>query len=224
MNLNKVFNAVSSSGLSAGLAGGAAGGLLTAAITTKGGKKMAKNALQLGGIAAIGGLAWNAYKSYQANNALPPSVNQDSQAQQPAFLSAGLTMTDFSDALDNKAHPSGGLLIVQTMISAAMADNHIDTGESRRIFSEIDRLELSNDEKAVLIDEMNEPKSIHFLCKQVQNPQTAIEVYTAAYVAIDESRPEGAQYLADIASQLELPEALIESVRMRARSPTSLAA
>ncbi len=45
--------------LTGGIAGGLAGGLMS-----KGGKKTGKKALKMGALAAVGGIAWKAYKSY----------------------------------------------------------------------------------------------------------------------------------------------------------------
>ena len=86
MDLNKVVNALGSSGALGGFAGGVAGGALTGALMSKKGKKHAKTLLTAGGLAAVGGLAWKAYQSYQ----------QGQQAQQPAprrCLSRWLSMS-----------------------------------------------------------------------------------------------------------------------------------
>lgn len=189
----------------------------------KGGTKMAKRALQVGGMAAIGGLAWNAYKAYQTDKANTPSSVGTENAAAPKQLEK-LSMNDFTTALDINTSPNGGLLIIQTMVSAAMADGHIDKDESKRIFAEIARLDLSSDEKAMLIDELIDPKPIQTICAQAHTPQTAVEIYTAALLAVDEQRPEGATYLANLAAQLELPAALVDSIHMRAQSPAETAA
>ena len=67
VDINKLVGLVTGSGVGAGLAGGVAGGALVSALTTKSGRKAAKSVAQIGGLAAVGALAWNAYKKYQGD-------------------------------------------------------------------------------------------------------------------------------------------------------------
>ena len=67
VDFNKLIGSISGSGVGAGLAGGVAGGALVSALTTKSGRKAAKSVAQIGGLAAVGALAWNAYKKYQGD-------------------------------------------------------------------------------------------------------------------------------------------------------------
>ncbi len=65
--------------LGSGFAGGMAGGLATSMIATKSGRKMGKKALKVGGIAAVGALAYTAYKRYGDNKAGAQTAPQESQ-------------------------------------------------------------------------------------------------------------------------------------------------
>ena len=67
VDFNKILSGLTQSGVTAGLAGGLAGGALTGALASKKGRKTAAKLLKLGGVAAVGGLAWNAYRNYQEN-------------------------------------------------------------------------------------------------------------------------------------------------------------
>ena len=67
VDFNKLVSLVTGSGVGAGLAGGVAGGALVSALTSKSGRKAAKSVAQIGGLAAVGALAWNAYKKYQGD-------------------------------------------------------------------------------------------------------------------------------------------------------------
>lgn len=60
--------------MGSGFAGGMAGGLATSMIATKSGRKMGKKALKLGGVAAVGALAYTAYKRYGNNQATSGQV------------------------------------------------------------------------------------------------------------------------------------------------------
>ena len=60
MNLNNIVQGLSKSGAVSGFAGGLAGRALVGAMSGKKGRKMAKSALKVGALAAVGGLAYNA--------------------------------------------------------------------------------------------------------------------------------------------------------------------
>lgn len=53
------------SGAAGGFAGGLAGGALVNALSGKKARKIAGSALQLGGMALVGGLAYKAWQNYQ---------------------------------------------------------------------------------------------------------------------------------------------------------------
>ena len=96
MDLNKVVNALGSSGFLGGFAGGAAGGALTSALMGKKGGKHAKTLLKVGGLAAVGGLAWKAYQSYQ-------QTQSGGQQSQPGGANQGACLLYTSDAADDLA-------------------------------------------------------------------------------------------------------------------------
>ena len=50
--------------MGSGFAGGMAGGLASSLLTSKSGQKMGKNALKMGGVAAVGALAYTAYQRF----------------------------------------------------------------------------------------------------------------------------------------------------------------
>ena len=156
MDLNKVVNALGNSGAIGGFAGGVAGGALTGALMGKKGKKHAKTLLKAGGLAAVGGLAWKAYQSYQQGqqasaqqgSAQQASVSQGNalqsyapqvglprsaqpaalpqQAQPAVPLAAPVAERDFAVDPSNAAQGSRGLLLVRAMIAAANSDGHLD--------------------------------------------------------------------------------------------------
>ena len=95
------------------------------------------------------------------------------------------------------------------MVAAAMADGHIDAGEQARIFEQVDQQGLPPAEKAALFDELRNPLSLDALVAQVRDPESAIEVYAASVLAVDENLPAGQAYLARLASALGLPDDLV---------------
>jgi uncharacterized membrane protein YebE (DUF533 family) len=68
------------------LAGGLAGGLASILLGSKGGRKLATSALTYGGVAAIGALAYKAYRDYQAGQSQParPEAGRESVPLWPA--------------------------------------------------------------------------------------------------------------------------------------------
>lgn len=214
MDLNQIIKGLSSSGAVSGFAGGLAGSALVGAVSGKKGKKMAKGALKVGALAAVGGLAYTAYQRYRQNS---PALTSAGQAQAgtalPADNSAWSNITEqrFAAVAENP-DGAGSILLLRAMIAAAASDGHMDSDEQNRVFDEAEKLNLSQQDKARLFDELRSPRSLQQIVAEVGNPETAVEVYAASLIAIDERRPEGQAYLRSLALALELPEELVTSV------------
>jgi len=187
MDLNRIVQGLADSGVLSGLAGGAVAG----ALMSKKGRKHAGTLLKAGGLAAVGGLAWQAYRGYQQSRS---SSLEASPARPPA-------------------DDSRGLLLVRAMIAAAMADGHIDAAEQSRIFKRLAELDLREHEKSLVLDELRHPARMEELVRQCTDAAIGLEVYAASLLAIDESCPAGRVYLEDLAEQLALPPRLVRNVR-----------
>ena len=127
MDLNKVVSGLSSSGALSGFAGGLAGSALVDAISGKKGKKMAKGALKVGALAAVGGLAYTAYQKY---------TNNQSQAGAQATGTDGVAQSSWTaipqqnfEAAVEDTGGSNAMLILRAMIAAASSDGHLDSEE-----------------------------------------------------------------------------------------------
>ena len=102
-----------------GFGGGvAATGLLSLLMGKKG---FGSNALQLGSMAALGALAYNAWKNYQGGQAASAAPGQFIPAEQR-------TQAQTAQASE---------LTIKAMIAAAAADGRIDTAESSAILAQI---------------------------------------------------------------------------------------
>ena len=64
--MNKILGQLPGSGVAGGFTGGLAGGLASNLLTSKSGRKMGNKALNTGGIAAVGALAYAAYQRYSS--------------------------------------------------------------------------------------------------------------------------------------------------------------
>jgi uncharacterized membrane protein YebE (DUF533 family) len=237
VNLDKIISGLSQSGAAAGLAGGLAGGTLVGAFGSKKGRKTMKKVAKVGGLALVGGLAYKAYRDYQDGQQRTAGGHDASVGRTPATAlgpqapgtAAAVAAERPWPAADDRwskvsardfeavvAEPPVGesrsLLIVRAMIAAAMSDGHLDSAEQGTLFREIDRLDLSPEEKGMMLDELRRPWPVHAIVARCREPETAIEVYTASLLAIDESRPEGANYLGELARLLQLPSNLVGEI------------
>ncbi len=217
MDLSRIVAGLSSSGAVSGFAGGLAGSALVGAISGKKGKKMAKGALKVGALAAVGGLAYKAYQGYRQNQ--PPVTPAPRGQGSNASLADNSSWQNISEqrfeAVTENPEGSGAMLLLRAMIAAAASDGHMDSDEQNRVFDEAEKLSLSQQDKATLFDELRKPLSLPEIVAEVKNPETAVEVYAASLVAIDEHRPEGQTYLRSLALALELPSELVESVHLQ---------
>ncbi len=208
MDLSRIVQGLSSSGAVSGFAGGLAGSALVGAISGKKGKKVAKGALKVGALAAVGGLAYKAYQGYRQNQAsATPALANDNSWQ-------GISEQRF-EAVTETPDGAGSLLLLRAMIAAAASDGHMDSDEQNRVFEEAERMSLSQQDKARLFDELRNPLGLQQIVAEVGNPETAVEVYAASLVAIGEYRPDGHAYLRSLALALELPPELVESVHQQ---------
>ena len=240
IDLNKIISGLSQSGAAAGLAGGLAGGTVVGALSSKKGRKAAKSAAKIGGLALVGGLAYKAYRDYQdgqrragpgqadaGGGVRTPATAIGPQAPGAAVAATGrwgnVGRDQFAAIIEEPPEgESRSLLLVRAMIAAAMADGHLDADEQGHLFREIDRLELSAEEKGMMLDELRHPWPMHAIVARCDAPETAIEVYAASVLAIDESRPESELYLSQLARLLQLPTTLVEEIHVRSGSEKSL--
>jgi uncharacterized membrane protein YebE (DUF533 family) len=191
-----------------GLAGGAAaGGLASILMGSKGGKKLAEGALKIGGAAVLGGLAYKAYQTWQANKGASTTVPMGDlkditpKAEGTPFLPAPRAERD-----------ELSLSLLRAMIAAAKSDGHIDAEEQKRIFDKIDELALDTEAKAFVIDELRKPLDIDAVVRGASTPEAAVEIYAASALAIDPDDPAEQAYLAMLASRLKLDPGLRASV------------
>jgi uncharacterized membrane protein YebE (DUF533 family) len=191
-----------------GLAGGAvAGGLASILMGSKGGKKLATGALKIGGAAVLGGLAYKAYQTWQANKGAATTVPTGDlkditpRAEGTPFLPA-----------PQAARDELSLSLLRAMIAAAKSDGHIDAEEQKRIFAKIDELALDTEAKAFVMDELRKPLDIDAVVRGATSQEAAVEIYAASALAIDPDDPAEQAYLAMLASRLKLDPGLRASV------------
>jgi uncharacterized membrane protein YebE (DUF533 family) len=147
-----------------------------------------------------------------------PSAQTLAQAptQTLTYSPATLSQQQFEQVVQDENHDIGQMLMLRAMITAADADGHIDENERQRIYLQVDNFDLSNEDKASLFDELRHPLSLQELVKAVPNSETAIEVYAASLLAIDEQQAASQDYLNRLAASMLIPPELVEAVHAQA--------
>jgi uncharacterized membrane protein YebE (DUF533 family) len=121
--------------------------------------------------------------------------------EQPAAQVAAETMED------QKA-----LLLIRAMIAAANADGQITAVERQRILSKLDEAGADADDRRVIEQELQQPRSLDALLRDVTDSETAEQVYLASEMAIDAGSPAEKSYLQYLAARLNLPEDRVQEL------------
>lgn len=186
-----------------GFSGGAlAGGLAGLLLGSKGGRKLAGSALTYGGMAVAGALAYRAYQNWQAGKHASPAAAAETPLLPPP-----------ADSPFNPTHTAGqqslGRNLLRAMIAAAKADGHIDAAEQSNIFAQMDRLNVSAEDKVFVMDELRRPLDVDAVANTARTPEEAAEIYTVSLLAIDVDNPSERAYLALLAARLRLDDKLV---------------
>lgn len=178
-----------------GLAVGAlAGGLLGLLVGTETGRKVGGTAVKLGSLAALGGLAWKAYQSYQTGNAAPTSAT-------PAALEPPVA---------TEAQQKLAAATIVAMIQAAKADGHVDAAERAAILAKVGPVEAAA--RAFLETELAAPLDLDRVASLASDPQEAAHLYAASLLAIDPDQAAEKAYLEALAKKLGLDAALVAEI------------
>jgi len=187
-------------------AGAAAGGLGTILLGTKTGRSLALEAAKLGGLALIGGLAYKAYQNHTQGKPVPG-------ANAPLAPTAAPSGSGFEPEVQTPDH---ALLYIRTMISAAAADGEIDEVEQEKIFSSLKQLGMATHAVEFLQEEVQDPLTVEDLVRASDTPKTALEVYTAARVAIEPHSEKEQQFLRQLRDGLKIDPNLAAQVDAQA--------
>lgn len=175
-------------------AAGLVGGMLLSGVGGKFGRQVAT----LGGLAALGTLAFNAYQKYQGGR--PADAAPDGP-----FL-----------PVTTEAKETIGKASIRAMIMAMKADGQIESGEKAKLFDRLGKVDLSDEEKAFLFEEMAKPLDINSVVADATTPELAASLYAASLVAIDLNGAAEKAYLADLATRLKLAPALVTTLHAEA--------
>jgi uncharacterized membrane protein YebE (DUF533 family) len=205
----------------AGLATGAvAGGLVGLLLGDKGGRKIAGTAAKLGGAALVGGLAYKAYRDWQAQqNSAAPS----SPASAPVAAAAALPSpegTPFMPSAPSALEDLSARLL-RAMVSAAKADGHITDRERVRITNQLQSAGLGPELRGLLEAELARPLDINAVADLARSEEEAAEIYAASLLVVDPDLPAEKAYLALLAARLKLDPKLVEHLHANAAAITA---
>ena len=182
-----------------GSGGGAlAGGLAAILLGSKTGRQIGGEVLKLGGMAAVGALAYKAWNDWQAGKAPAPAA-ETARASRPLLPPpAGTPFNPVNEAGQQRLARH----LLRAMIAAAKSDGHVDAQEQARIFGEMDKLDLSSEDKAFVMDELRAKLDIDAVADAASSPEEAAEIYAASLLAIDIDNAAERGYLAMLAALL----------------------
>ena len=188
-------------------AGAAAGGLGTLVLGTQTGRALAGSVLKIGALALIGGLAYKAVQNYQTGKPLLGGGQANALVEAPSgsgYESRAVT------------HESA-LLYIRAMIAAAAADGRIDAKEQEKIVGGLKQAGLDREAEAFLANELNNPASPADLAAAVHGEPEAVQVFTAARIAIDLDNDQEHDFLVALANDLGLKGELVAHIDATAR-------
>lgn len=166
--------------------GAAAAGVLALLLGTSAGRRVTGAAVKVGSLAALGGLAYQMYRQWEAGG--------DAQAAEPAQLEAPAPKTSAE-------------VLLKAMIAAAKADGHVDSAELENIRQQLAGIELDGDMNEMILNELALPLSVADIAALANGDlAVATEIYLVSAAIIDEANDAERSYLTDLREALQLPE------------------
>ncbi len=175
--------------------GALAAGAVALLLGTKSGRKLTGSAVKVGGLAAVGGLAYKAFTDWQNQQAKPVE-------------DIGTPVAQLPDAAAQKRSE----VLVRAMIAAAKADGHIDQNEQETITKQINSLGLEQDFSSFLLAELNAPVNVAELANAADSPDAAAEIYLASAMVVDLNNATERAYMDALGKELKLDPALLKQL------------
>lgn len=171
--------------------GALAAGALAMLLGTGTGRRLAGSAVKLGGIAAVGALAYQAYRNWQGG--------------QDALANPGIPIGQ----LDGSAAAERSDLLLDAMIAAALADGHVDAGERARIEQQMQRLDLQPALAQRIDDRLLRTPTAAELAARADSLEAAAEIYLVSRIVIDVADDSERRYLWQLTEALALDPTLV---------------
>lgn len=184
-------------------------GALAALVGSKKVRKVGGKVALYGGMAALGAVAYHAYRDWQSKQPgnVSPAIGQPA-APEPRTL-------DRLPAPEAEQHSHA---ILRAMLGAAKADGHIDAAEQEAIRGELDKLDVDAQDHAWLEAEIARPLDPAEIARIATTPEMAAEMYLASLLVVDEESYMERAYLDELARQLKLDPGLKQELEQRVRA------
>ena len=177
-----------------------AGALTALLFGTAGGRRVGGTALQVGGIAAAGGLAYKAYANWQAGKPLMDGV--------PGLH--GLTAPPASGFTPEEQSERGVRTILLAMIATAAADGAVNPVEHARITDELRKSGMEAEAAGFLDAAVANPATPEQIAAQVGGDEKlAAQIYAAASLVAEPGNAPARNYLGRLAAALGLSPELV---------------
>lgn len=188
----------------------AASSIAAVLLGTSTGRQLGGSALKLGGLAAIAGLGYQAYKNWQAGQNAPAvdasTASTTTTELLPPPADSGFHPEDAANSEDF------AVILVRAMIAAARADGHIDDAEREAILGKVKLAGLGADAQAFLENELANPVDLDTIISAARTESQKVELYTASRIAIDPDSRAERGYLDLLAGRLGLADGLIDHI------------
>ncbi|MEQ1636037.1 MAG: tellurite resistance TerB family protein [Methylococcales bacterium] len=171
--------------------GAMAAGALALLLGTSVGRKLTGAGFKLGSLAAVGGVAYNAFQKWQSQQTAP-------------IADAGKPLTE----LTGPASDQRGRVLLTAMIAAAKADGAVDDKEKAVITQQLEKLNLG-DSAGLFLAELNKPLDIKAVAAGADSPTTAAEIYLISRTVLDLDNDQERAYLEQLAQELSLAPDLV---------------
>ncbi|QRV24585.1 tellurite resistance TerB family protein [Marinomonas foliarum] len=214
--INKATTKAKSSSIPGGFMGGAAaGGLAAMLLTNKKARKMGGKAIKYGGMAAVGGMAYKAWRNHKESQSMTQlsniAPNQSFGSPTTPAVPEG-SIFDLAEEKPTQQIENMRLILIRAMISAAKADGHIDTIERTRIEQQISDLGINAEEQRFLIEQLRAASDPITIARLSESEEQATEIYLVSMLAIDIDTEEERRYLDRLGDALHLPSDLRQNI------------
>ena len=186
--------------------GALAAGALALLLGTGAGRRLTGSALKLGGLAAVGAVAYKAYQNWQGQSSGDPLASSDTVPGTPV------------GELDDAQAQVRSEILLEAMILAAMADGHVTASERVRIEQQLQTLGLERDIEAFIRAHMDKPVDLHEFAAKADSPETAAEIYLVTRLIIDTANTAEKRYLDTLISALQLDPGLVAELDRQAQA------
>lgn len=188
--------------------GAMAAGVLALLLGTKSGRKLSGSALKIGSLAAIGGIGYKAYQNWASEKNATEQQYKDMAQDIGRENSDRGTLVNF-DTMDAKDAEDRSQVLLKAMIAAAKADGHVNSKEVAAIEEQISKLGLGDETASLIQNEIAKPLDVKEVAALASDQAMAAEIYLVSTVITDRENSMEREYLASLATEMGLPDALV---------------